>query len=308
MRPLVIYHDKCTDGFGAAFAAWMKLGEEADYLPMSYGEGDWAEGDEPAVEALVQGREVLILDFSFCKPIMDKVFQSAHRVVWLDHHKTAFEMWCGEYKKGMIYSGSPYSPHLITLDDNRSGALLAWEHFHLGVEIPMLIRHIDDRDRWQFKLEGSKELHVGLSSLRPWSFEQWRPLLNLPLLSLIKTDGRAILAAQDSNVKSMAKLARGCCIWKHCGDPYDERNSLEVHGLAVNASLHQSELGHELADSSGTFGLVWYLPQSGDEAHCSIRSNGEYDVSEIAKHFGGGGHRNAAGFKVPMFVLMGWIK
>ena len=37
----------------------------------------------------------------------------------------------------------------------------------------MLIQHIDDRDRWQFKMEGSKELHAALQSYKPWSFEQW---------------------------------------------------------------------------------------------------------------------------------------
>ena len=31
----------------------------------------------------------------------------------------------------------------------------------------------------------------------------------------------------------------------------------------------------------------------------SLRSNGEFDVSVIAKQFGGGGHRNAAGFEAP---------
>lgn len=34
----VLYHDKCYDGFGAAFAAWKKLGEnEVKYMPASYG-------------------------------------------------------------------------------------------------------------------------------------------------------------------------------------------------------------------------------------------------------------------------------
>ena len=27
MKPLVIYHANCADGFGAAFAAWLKLGD-----------------------------------------------------------------------------------------------------------------------------------------------------------------------------------------------------------------------------------------------------------------------------------------
>jgi phosphoesterase RecJ-like protein len=31
----------------------------------------------------------------------------------------------------------------------------------------------------------------------------------------------------------------------------------------------------------------------------SMRSKGKYDVAEVARKFGGGGHRNAAGFKVP---------
>lgn len=34
---IVIYHDHCTDGFGAAYAAWLKLGDAAQFKPMSYG-------------------------------------------------------------------------------------------------------------------------------------------------------------------------------------------------------------------------------------------------------------------------------
>jgi phosphoesterase RecJ-like protein len=43
-------------------------------------------------------------------------------------------------------------------------------------------------------------------------------------------------------------------------------------------------------------------------AKVSLRSNGGYDVSAIAKAFGGGGHQNAAGFEVDMSTLMGWMK
>jgi nanoRNase/pAp phosphatase (c-di-AMP/oligoRNAs hydrolase) len=43
-------------------------------------------------------------------------------------------------------------------------------------------------------------------------------------------------------------------------------------------------------------------------AKCSLRSNGDYDVSAIAKAFGGGGHRNAAGFQVPVETLLWWLK
>lgn len=59
--------------------------------------------------------------------------------------------------------------------------------------------------------------------------------------------------------------------------------------------------------TSGTFGLCWYYTKDGTIA-CSLRSNGDYDVSAIAKVFGGGGHKNAAGFTTDPATLLGWLK
>ncbi len=310
MRPLVIYHDKCMDGFGAAFAAYLKLGDDAEYLPLSYGEC-WEEGDEAVVDSEVLGRDVYILDFSFCRSIMEQVFHSAGRVVWLDHHKTAFEMWCGGYVKGDCFVDDYFSGgrNLIILNDNKSGALLAWEFFHPHTEVPMLIRLIDDRDRWQFKLEGSRELHAAMMSMKSWGFEQWKGIWILPdhhgdpawcesPTDTLIQEGSSILRAQQANVSRMAQSARSCTI---------TIEDKVYRGLVVNANLHYSELGGELAINSGTYGLVWHLPEDGEDVKCSLRSRGDYDVSAIAKHFGGGGHRNAAGFSVPLFVLMRWL-
>jgi len=42
-----------------------------------------------------------------------------------------------------------------------------------------------------------------------------------------------------------------------------------------------------------------FFKEAGETVSVSLRSKGsDYDVAEIAKNFGGGGHRNAAGFKV----------
>lgn len=337
MKPLVIYHDQCTDGFGAAFAAWLKFGEEAEYLPMNYGK---VPGDEEFL-TLIQGREVYILDFSLPKDMMSTLFAFAARAVWLDHHKSAFEMWAHEifstpHLKGTDYieeGDSLFGTHSywVQLDNNKSGALLAWEYFHPGVEVPMLIRHIDDRDRWQFKLEGTKEFHAALASYQPWSFEQWDEFAS-PIKRDGKTavdslvlEGETILRAHNQNVQSVAKQARKCHItkpgvqrgprvvppWQHrIAGPnhlgyYDEAF---VVGLAANCPAHlASDVGHALATQSGTYGLIWYMGQDG-KAKLSFRSNGEYDVSAIAKAFGGGGHRNAAGCEVDMGQLLSWFR
>lgn len=304
MKPLVIYHADCTDGFGAAFAAWLKLGDDAEYLPMQY-------GNVPS-SLPIDNREVYILDFSFPRDVMDGVFAAAKRVVWLDHHKMAFEMWLPDELEYDEWEDTTKNG-LIRFDNNKSGALLAWEYFHPDTEVPMLIRHIDDRDRWIFALDGSKELHAALQSYRPWSFAQWNDYFFYGDLvthdcgvSNFIAEGASILRAQDQHVASMAKQTRKCriptdLVHSESGDRW------MACGFACNATLHISELGHILATQSGTYALIWYVAAD-NKVKCSLRSNGDYDVSAIAKVFGGGGHRNAAGFETDTDMLMGWLK
>lgn len=308
MKPLVIYHADCTDGFGAAFAAWLKLGDNAEYLPMEYNRALPEQLQSPV------GLELYILDFSLRRDQMDIFFQYADRVVWLDHHKTAFEMYGLATTRPATTPdvlGKNAAPNYIRLDNNKSGAMLAWEFFHRGTEVPKLIQHVDDRDRWQFKLEGSKELHAALNSYKPWSFEQWwrlsydKPGLGTNKRADMIQEGRAILRAHNQNVQAALKQARPTSIRVLLSE---DGFAPVLNGLAANApAFLASDLGHELANQSGTFGLVWSMAGNG-QVHCSLRSNGNYDVSAIAKVFGGGGHRNAAGFSTDIDTLMSWLK
>lgn len=301
MKPLVIYHDQCTDGFAAAFAAWLELGDEAEYLPMQYGQAKLHE----VLPFNPLNRDVYILDFSFERPIMEFIFRDAKRVVWLDHHKTAFEMW-GVAPPAQIWDDCKFlGKHHITLDNNKSGAMLAWEYFHPGTKVPLLIKHIDDRDRWQWKMDGSAELHAALDSMKPWSFVRWYGYHNdnNGLIEAAIEHGTAILRAQKQHVANMAKQVRKCKITKW---QVLAQHEAKFEGLAVNATLHISEVGHELANTSGTYGLVYYIAAD-NRVKCSLRSDGDYDVSAIAKAFGGGGHKNAAGFETDINTLMKWL-
>lgn len=316
MKPLVIYHNNCADGFGAAFAAWLKFGDEAEYIPMQYG---FHVDDLDNIP--YQGNEVYMVDFSWPKPLMDNLFEKARKVVWLDHHKTAFEMWLGGipdvgiWREDNWHAGATPRSRYILLDNNKSGAMIAWEYFHPDKEIPMLIRHIDDYDRWQFKLEGTKEFNKALWSYSPWSFEQWQNKFFRGMREVSGSDeasekkksliseGAAILRAHDQNVQAVVKDASRECIIS--------TGPLLPHmhvGFAANCPPHlASDVGHQLAKQSGTYGLLWYIDKEG-KCKCSLRSNGDYDVSAIAKIFGGGGHKNAAGFEVSIEQLLEWIK
>ena len=70
---------------------------------------------------------------------------------------------------------------------------------------------------------------------------------------------------------------------------------------AVNARAQRAELGHELASRARygvPCGAVFRL--EGRRVDVSLYSVGEFDVAALAASFGGGGHRNAAGFSVDL--------
>jgi len=312
MKPLVIYHNNCTDGFGAAYAAWMRYKKAgADYVALDYLKNDATVGDFKAklIDHPLLDREVYILDFSFPKVIMDWLFQNCLRVVWLDHHKAAFEMWCGEYKKGDVFEPTPgtrydESSNYILLDDNHSGAWLAWDYFnnpHKKHPVPpTLFMLIDDRDRWVFAKTGSREAHAALQAMRPWSFFQWSTLSIPDLLDL----GTKLMTYQTAQINEAIERARVCRIpipVPNCPDYY-------LTGLAANSTVHFSEIGHELYNRSGkTFGMVWSV-DADNVVWCNLRSADDgLDVSAIAKAHGGGGHRNSAGFKTRLAQLMAWL-
>ena len=325
MKPLVIYHNNCADGFGAAFAAWLKLGDDAEYVPMQYLDAKlnaveaWEALSAAIPSQANTGREVYILDFSLPKPVMDKLFTVSECVVWLDHHKTAFEMWCEDGERSLCEQSNGRDE--VILDNNKSGAMLAWEYFHPGTEVPMFIRHIDDYDRWQFKIDGTKAFNKAIWSHAPWSFKQWvewfydcEAGFTHKYWADFYTEGEAILRAHDANVQAVVKnAARKCEIFTIAGVPFGTNPDAackqhNFHGLAANCPPHlTSDVGHELANQSGTFGLLWSIDKD-NNCRCSLRSNGDYDVSAIAKAFGGGGHRNAAGFTTSIQTLLEWTK
>jgi len=260
LSPVILYHANCDDGFGAAYAAWTHFGDNAEYRPVQY-------GDPVPFETLV-GRQVYILDFSFSPDTILAMAQVATQVTMLDHHKSAAEQW-----QGIV----PAPNAVITFDMDRSGAQMSWDHFHPGTPRPILIEHIGDLDLWRFTLPDTKAFCAGLSIL-PTTFEAWHTVTPGALIA----SGRVIVEFQQHQVDGvMNRELRPVTLGGY-------------HGLAANVINNTSEAGHEIAKRSGTFSLTFFI--KGDDVICSLRSVAPFDVSEIAKRYGGGGHAQASGF------------
>ncbi len=261
---LILYHADCDDGFGAAYAAWLSLGDGAEYQPVYY-------GDQIAVERLT-GRQVFILDFSFSPVVLLNMAQHAANIVLLDHHKSAAEQWADV---------EPIANVALQFDMDRSGAQLAWDYFHSGSVRPPLIDHIGDRDLWRFALKDTKAFCAGLG-LIPTSFASWQDAATHPEDLIAK--GHTVLEVLQRQIDSaLRKDLRPVTLCGH-------------QGLATNAISNTSEIGQAIAKRSGTFSLTFFI--KGDEAICSLRSIAPFDVSVIATHYGGGGHAQASGFTI----------
>lgn len=252
----VLYHANCADGFGAAYAAWKVLGEEAVYLPVRHGD---------APPELPERARIAILDFSYSREVLLSLQSKAQHFLVLDHHKSA-----SEDLKNLEWA---------QFDMAKSGARLAWEHWHPTQPLPELLAYIEDRDLWRWELPESREVSLALQCY-PQEFNVWAGLS----VEDLRAEGRAILNFQSQQIARAVSRARMLDLGGH---------SVPV----VNSCLFQSEIGDELCRvyPEAPFSAVYYLNQHGKEAW-SLRSIGSFDVAEVAKRYGGGGHRNAAGF------------
>lgn len=205
----------------------------------------------------------------------------------------------------------------VVLDNYRSGALIAWEFFHPGEAIPDLVRAVDDTDRWAHKLSWSKAITKAVWSHAPWAFDTFYEFARPENKDKLILEGTTLQRKQDADVQNVVKNGRmNCWISVPPSDRYApikgqgpiQADMFTMLGYAANCPPHlSSDVGHALATQSGTYGFCWTL----DKDHvvkCSLRSNGDYDVSAIAKAFDGGGHRNAAGFTCDMETLLSFIR
>jgi nanoRNase/pAp phosphatase (c-di-AMP/oligoRNAs hydrolase) len=273
MKKLVIYHGgACADGF---CSAWLfhRAFPDAEFLAAQHG--------EPPPD--VRGRDVTIVDFSYPHDVMKQmVADTGGEFVVLDHHKTAEKELAG------------LEGHYV-FDQSKSGARLAWEFLFDNDLLPAsfvrsfsracspwLVDYTEDRDLWRWQLDSSREISAALRSY-PFTFDAWAELHSRLYFSLIP-EGRAILRAErqvvDRHVRNAAEV------------------ELAGHKvLCVNATTLISEVAGELAKDR-PFGVCWFERADGFRVY-SLRSEpGGVDVSEIAKSFGGGGHKHAAGFQL----------
>ena len=289
-KPLVVYHAHCLDGICSAYIAhtyFKSVGVTPEFLPLDYSQR------ESIFNHDLKDRQVYVLDFSFTPKQTLSILDEAANLIWLDHHKSAIEDWeslplADEEVENLVDA-------VIVLDITRSGAGLTWDYFYPHRALPAIVAAIEDRDLWRFKYAGTKEICAYMYSLPQdvgydelW--ERWDEAFaeheENPLSTV--SYGALLLREQRESLKKALAATAMCC------------TLMGRKGRCANLPPQfASEGGHALALESETFGATWFVQKDGT-VKWSLRSIGDYDVSEIAKAWHGGGHKNAAGFTLSL--------
>lgn len=304
---ICVYHGGCDDGFGAALAVHSRWGNDVQYVPGGYGGFEWPRG--------LQNKRILFVDFSLKQAQMRElvngglVGQCPHSVVVLDHHKTAdaeLFPWSIGGKEGPAVDlrgryGSQSAlaridellalnqmeniePVVAFFDMHKSGARMAWEFCNPAYDVPRLIEYVEDRDLWRFAIAETRAVSAALRTY-PHDFDLWHGFLSDT--SRLVAEGGVVLRGHQKNVDTFIRNRY-----------WDEIGGVKVP--IVNVPYHYaSDCADAMlkAEPDAPFCASWFKRADG-KIQFSLRSSDDrMDVSEIAKKFGGGGHRNAAGFE-----------
>jgi len=275
----VLYHSPCPDGLCSAWAAWKKLGDTADYLPANY--------HKPVPDdANFAGRDVYLVDFSYPLATLERLRTIAKSITVLDHHKTAAE----------ALKGTPFAQHIR---QDWSGAHITWSFFHQTQrpELPVIVRYVEDNDIWLHKLphwEAVKVVGEMLDLHAKDAIQKWDAFAERMETRLGEVQEQGLAIVEYRNIQIQRATYEPAFTF------------LDGHKVpCVNAPNWQSEIG-DILDKGHPFAVMWRMTKDGNFAY-SLRSDKErgIDVAAIAQKFGGGGHRNAAGFSSnapPMIV------
>lgn len=265
---MICFHHNDADGRCAAAIVY-KAYRFCRFVEMNY--------DKPVPFELIDlDEEIIIVDFSFKPDDMEKLVNITGEIVWIDHHKTILD--------------HPFNKPAIAgiREINYSGCYYTWQYFFPELPVPWAVELISDYDTWTLALPDSKAMRFGLG-LYPHGPKEhiWESLLtgkwpevNLAISQLID-DGRIVLKFINQ-----------------FGGEYIKSYGFEIADFEGFRCIAQGVY---------TFGSTFFGPLIDEYDICiSFEWTGQNwivglysvktDVSTIAKKYGGGGHKGAAGF------------
>lgn len=268
-----LYHRADLDGLcsGAIVSMFEK---NCRMVGIDYGE----KYDPPKPEEV---EKLYLVDFSF-QPI-EKMIELAdyigrEKIIWIDHHKSAIE----EARRVGLDS-LPGAREI-----GKAGCELAWEYFNPSTTTPEAVTLLGRYDVWDIK-DGVLAFQYGMrAKVKDIFSPTWTTLLANHAQALATTkeilrEGEAILEyVKLDNEKYLAS----------CGF----ESQLEGHTAIVLNRLASSQAFEGNYDPSKHDMMIAFVRKNAAWRISLFSTKDSVDCSAIAKKYGGGGHKGAAGF------------
>ncbi len=267
---LCLHHDD-ADGLCAGAIVRRRFGDAVELHEIDYGRPiPWDKIEAAAT--------VIITDFSLPKDAMLKIYEAkGENFIWIDHHISAIkEMSDFENIAG-----------LRALD--RAACVLTWQYFFPELDAPAAVLFIGDRDIWQFDYPQTRAFSEGLSAEDTAANNDvlWDALLSndQDLVQRLLEKGEILLQARLEQIA-------------HYVDSYGFE--LDFNGyrtLLVNLPSN-GDIGHYICQAGYDLAYVYRDDFQDGQIFTKVTLYSEsVDVSKLAKRYGGGGHKGAAGFR-----------
>lgn len=318
---LCVFHANCPDGLGAACVAW-RCGRSVRQSMEFIGFNNSDRHDPERIDDLLERArnvDVLVVDYSFPLETHRKLRAAASRLVVLDHHVSA------ERELG--------AEHDAFFDMERSGAHLAWRYFTYDATadaatppLPRILAYIEAYDLWQHeRLPAVPAVHQALQlafaeardavAAKPDGDAKETPEQKRARRAAVVDALCAVIdaaMADDRHVDTL--IANGLMLQRqrqayvrrivHSKSAARKRTLRDVgEVIVVNSTDAVSELGNALCEAHPTAKMALVYSEENSTYVVSARSHRalqpDVDCSAVARSFGGGGHRQAAGWRWP---------
>jgi len=274
----VVHHNDLDGECSAAIILHAFPEQKIELMPMDY-------KDDFPFQRIGKNEEVWIVDFSLQgKGQWERLLAITEQVVWIDHHKTA------------LASEGPQQAQDGLRKDGEAACLLTWKFVHPHQDIPYPVRLVSDYDIWAKLLPETDDFHFGMEGM------DTAP--DAPIWKSLFEDYRTLV----EEIVEKGKLI-------HKRNAKENQSYLESYGfetifegfncIACNKGMAGSGLFDSAKDKD--YDIMIPFVFDGRQYTVSLFSTKDHiDVSTIAKKYGGGGHKGAAGFQCE--VLPFWMK
>jgi oligoribonuclease NrnB/cAMP/cGMP phosphodiesterase (DHH superfamily) len=206
------------------------------------------------------------------------MIQSANKLVILDHHKTA----------EADLKAIPDENKVFRMD--HSGAYITWKYFNQSdSSVPRLITYVEDNDIWLKKQPNTREFTSYLFSM-PMTFDEYEKFLDDNYIdNTVFPIGSGMMKQNESFI--LQGIRRSTPTFINIDGKF-------YFNVVLNTSVLKSELGNRVLSEypNCDFSIMYNYDNLTNETWLSLRSDDmKADVSEIAKRYNGGGHKNSSG-------------